>query len=108
MSAAHVASVRAFAIVGSGSECARCCESSRRSEFTFANIMIVAGVVSVAGVVMIKDVEILTFIANMLSVADVSIYMSLSAITLGSAKRSSPCDDGKERMCTSFCHQFTF
>ena len=51
MSAAHVASVRAFAILAKRVECARCCESSRHSEFSFANIMIVADVVSVAGIV---------------------------------------------------------
>ena len=38
--------------------------------------MIVAGVVSVAGITMIKGLEILTFIANMLSVADVSVPIS--------------------------------
>ena len=37
--------------------------------------MIVAVVVSAAGIAMIKGFEILTFIANVLSVADVSVFL---------------------------------
>ena len=38
--------------------------------------LIVAGVVSVACITMIKGLEVLTFIANVLSLADVSVPIS--------------------------------
>ena len=68
VSAAHVASF---------CDCSRC-ECSRRSEFIFASTILVTDVVSVAVVAMIKDVEILTFIANVPSVADVAIPIRMA------------------------------
>ena len=52
---------------------------------------------------MIEDVEILEFITNVLSIANVSI-----PVRVGPATKTSSYGDGKERMCTSLRQQFTF